>query len=109
MKILAIPEVTEYMEGLVPILYEKGYFSYKKTAREYVKDLYDDIKTNLPTRIHKPAPPYFDQYGKGMYYATFKKNRNTTWYVFFTRYLKNGEKIYLIRYINNNHVIAQYL
>jgi hypothetical protein len=109
MKVLAIPEVTEYMENLIPILYEKGYFSYKETARAYVKDLYDDIKTNLPTRIHKPAPLHFAQYGKGMYYAAFRKNRNTTWYVFFTKYLENEEIIYLVRYINNNHAIAQYL
>ena len=109
MKVLAIPEVTSYIESLVPILYEKGYFSFKETAQKYVKDLYDDIRTNLPRYVHKSAPPYFDKYGKGMYYAAFRKNRQTVWYAFFTKYLDNGETIYLIRYLNNNHLIAKYL
>lgn len=40
-------------------------------------------------------------------YATFRKSRNTQWYVFFNIYRQNGETIYLIRYISNNHVNAQ--
>jgi len=109
MKVLALPEVTDYIESLVPILYEKGYFIYKETARKYVKDLYDDIKTNLPIHLHKPAPPYFNRYGKGMYYAAFRKSKNTIWYAFFNKYQDDGETIYLIRYISNNHLIAKYL
>ena len=38
MKVTAIPEILEYIENLVQILYEKGYFSYKENARKYVKD-----------------------------------------------------------------------
>lgn len=48
-------------------------------------------------------------YGKDLYYATFKKNKHTQWYVFFNVYEKKEETIYLVRYISNNHVISQYL
>ena len=109
MTVTFIPEVQEFLDELVPILYENGYFSYEEDAQEYVDDLVDDIMDNLPTKSHKQAPPHFDKYGTGMYYASFKKNKKTTWYAFFTKYLVNGETIYLVRYINNNHIIAQYL
>ena len=109
MNVLFLPEVFEYFERLALILYEKGYFGFKETARKYVIELVTDIKTNLPTKPHKPAPAYFDKYGKTMEYASFRKNKNTTWYAFFTIYLENDEEIYLVRYIANNHVIAQYL
>jgi len=109
MKVLAKRKVLEYIESLVPILYEKGYFSFEDAARKYVKELYDDIRTNLPICLHKPVPKYFDKYGKNMKYAVFKKNKNTSWYVFFTKYRENEETIYLIRYIGNNHTIAQHL
>ena len=109
MTVIFLPEIQDYLDGLVPILYENGYFSFESSAIKYVVDLIDDIKANIPTKRHKPAPPYFDRYGKGMYYASFTKNKRTTWYAFFTKYLVNSETIYLVCYINNNHMIAQYL
>ena len=109
MSVIFLPEIQEYFDELEIILYEKGYFSYEEDAKQYADDLFFDIKTNLPTKLHKPAKHYFDKYGTGMYYASFRVNRNTTWYPFFTKYLVNGETIYLVRYINNNHMIAQYL
>ena len=60
-------------------------------------------------RVSKDAPVYFNRYGEGMMYSSFWKNRNTQWYVFFSKYKEKGEIIYLVRYISNNHVIAQYL
>ena len=109
MKVIAIPKVYEYLENLITILYEKRYFGFKNVARKYVIDLFSDIETTLPIKSKKPAPKYFDKYGKNMKYASFRKNKHTTWYVFFKIYNKNGETIYLIRYISNNHVIAQHL
>ena len=108
MKVLVIPEVAQYVESLIPVLYEKGYFVFKETAKKYMDDLYDDILTTLPIRLHKPAPKYFDKYGKDMEYAVFKKNKRTTWYVFFRIYQNYGEDIYQVRYIANNHTVAQY-
>ena len=87
MRVLAIPEVIDYMEELTTILYEKEYFGFSEHAHNYVDDLIDDIKTNLPKKINKPAPKHFQRYGTKLQYASFKKNRRTTWYVFlkFTR------------------------
>ena len=109
MKVIFLPKVQDYLDGLIPILYEKGYFGFEDTTINYVDGLIDDIKANLPIHLHKPAPKYFDQYGKNMYYAAFRKNRQTVWYVFFSKYNENGDTIYLVRYIANNHTVAQYL
>jgi len=109
MKVVAIPEVVEYLESLIPILHEKGYFGFRETAKKYVDELYNDIENTLPDRLSKPAPEYFDKYGTGMEYASFKKNKRTTWYVFFEIYEISGEIIYLVRYIANNHTVLQYL
>jgi len=109
MKVIALPEVEKYLQNLITILYKKGYFGFEESAQKYVADLYDDIETNLPICLHRPAPIYFNKYGKNMEYAVFKRNRQTHWYVFFRVYRKNGEEIYQIRYIGNNHTIAQYL
>ena len=109
MNVLFLPEVFEYFESLVLILYEKGYFGLKETAQKYVIDLVTDIKTNLPTKQHRTAPLIFKQYGDNMDYAGFRKNKNTTWYVFFETYDVNGATFYLVRYIANNHTVAQYL
>jgi len=109
MKVIALRSVIKYMNDLVVILYEKEYFGFKESAKKYVDDLLDDITTNLPAQLRKPAPKYFDKYGKDMYYAVFRKSKNTHWYVFFKINWEKGEEIYKIRYISNNHVIAQYL
>ncbi len=109
MNVIVLPEVQDYLDSLVPILYEKGYFGFEEAAERYVHEILDDIRSGLPTHLHKPAPPHFDQYGKGMWYASFRRNRATTWYVFFTRYNDGGNTVYLVRYIANNHTAAQYL
>ena len=109
MNVYAIPDVIKYLENLVDILYEKEYFSYQHTSEVYVAELFDDIITNLPDKRHRPAPSHYEKYGKGLYYASFKKNRRTTWYAFFTKYEENGEIIYLVRYIGNNHTEAHHL
>ena len=109
MKVLVTSEVQAYMKRLVCILYENGYFSYEDDARKYVTDLYDDIKNNLPSKQHKPAPPFYNKYGKDLYYAVFKKNRRTSYYAFFSKYSDHGQIVYLVCYIGNNHTDAQHL
>ena len=66
-------------------------------------------KQNCIQNYYKDAPEYFEKYGKNMKYAGFTKNKRTTWYVFFTKYWENDEEIYLVRYIANNHTVAQHL
>jgi hypothetical protein len=109
MNVYTTSAVKKYLNDLVAILYEREYFGFEDAAIKYVKELVYDIKTYLPTKQHSLAPKYFDKYGKNMYYASFRKNKQTTWYAFFNKYKKNEEIIYLIRYIANNHTVAQYL
>ena len=108
MKVAILPEVFDYFENLMEILYQKEYFGFRESARAYVIELLDDIKTNLPTRLHKAAPEHFDRYGKNMRYAAFRKNKHTTWYACFTKYKENGDTTLLVRYITNNHLAAQH-
>ena len=110
MKVLFLPEIQEYFDKLEIILYEKGYFSYEDTAKKYVDELIDDIIANLPAKLKKQAPKYFtDLYGDGLYYAVFQKSKHTQWYVFFRMYFENGEQYYQVRFIANNHTVAQHL
>ena len=109
MNVLFTSDVLAYFEDLVIILYEKEYFVFLDSSERYVEYLVDDIKTNLPTKPHRPAPRYFDRYGQNMEYAVFKKSKRTQWYVFFRVYRENDEDFYQVRYIANNHTVAQYL
>lgn len=109
MKVLFLPDVRLYFRELESILFQQEYFSYEETAIRYVRELITDIQNSLPDRQRRPAPAYFDRFGKNMFYAVFRKSKQTQWYAFFTMYENNGEIIYLVRYISNNHVIAQLL
>jgi hypothetical protein len=109
MKVLFSPSVRLYFQELADLLFEKEYFGFEDAAVGYVRELIYEIRDTLPNRLKYPAPTCFDRYGKNMYYAVFKKNKNTQWYAFFTIYAENGETIYLVRYINNNHMIAHLL
>ena len=109
MKVVVLPEVVDYLLELSEILYEKEYFGFEKTAILYTNALFDALKYELPKKIHKKAPDYFEKYGAKMYYAMFKRNKNTSWYAFFNIFQHDGEVTFFIRYISNNHMIAQYL
>ena len=110
MNVWALPEVIEELETLIDVLYEKGYFSFEQASVNYVVELFEDIRTTLPSRMKKRAPKHFeDLYGKGLYYAVFPKSKRTQWYVFFRTYKKNEELYYQVRNISNNHTVAQYL
>lgn len=109
MKVLYLPIVRIYLQELSQILYEKDYFAYIETAENYVKELLDSIAKTLPSSPSKLAPDYFKRYGKNLFYVTLRKSKTTQWYVFYNVYQTNGETIFLVRYISNNHVSAQYL
>jgi len=109
MKIIYFKKVRVYFENLLPKLHDLGYFSYIEIAKKYVDEIFTEIDKQLLTQIHRPAPVHFEKYGKGMKYIVIRKNKRTHWYVFFKTIQKDGETIYKVRYIANNHVIAQYL
>jgi len=109
MKVRILPEVLNYLDEIVIALYKKEYFGFKESSKKYVRELFLNIKTTLPLRLHKPAPKHFERYGKDLYYTSFKKNYRTTWYAFFTKHQQNEDIFYLVRYISNNHVVGQFL
>jgi hypothetical protein len=80
-----------------------------ESSEKYIEELFESIKDTLPHRQKKKAPAYFNKYGRDMYYCSFRKNKQTQWYVFFQIYEDKGEVIYLVRYISNNHMISKYL
>ena len=47
-KVIALPEVREYLSELIRILYEKEYFGFEESAQRYVEELGADIRHNLP-------------------------------------------------------------
>ena len=108
MKVLFLPEVRKYLKEVSIILYENDYFGFLDSAEKYVDELFNDILTTLPLRQKHPAPEYFSKYGEKLLYSVFKKSKTTKWYVFFNIYKDNEDIIYLVRYINNNHVVAKY-
>ena len=71
----------------------------------YVEELIADIQQNIHSKLKKKAPVFFERYGKDMYYITYQRNSNTTWYIFFSVI---GDT-YFIKYITNNHVSGQYI
>lgn len=109
MKVLFSPKVRFYFQDLTDVLFEKEYFGFEESAVLYVRKLIMEIEETLPICYKKVAPAYFNRYGKDMYYSIFWKSKTTQWYAFFTIHQLNGETIYFVRYISNNHMIAQYL
>ena len=108
-KVLFLPEVVEQFLELAEVLYSKGYLGFKDIAIEYAEQLFKDIQLTLPLKVKKNAPSHFEKYGAGLLYSSFQKNHHTTWYVFYSIHEKDGEIIYLVRYLGNNHVIAHHL
>ena len=100
---------TRSYKDLITILHKKGYFGFEYYAINYVNELIEEITSNLPTSISRAAPKHFEIYGDNLRYTGFKRNRNTTWYVFFETYEENEEITYLICHVENNHTCAQYL
>ena len=109
MKVLFSPLVRSCFQEMEEILYEKEYFGFEDSAIQYVRELIFEIRDTLPMCRKKPAPTYFNKFGKNLYYSRFRKNKATQWYVFFTIYSVNGEDVYLVQYLSNNHVISKYL
>ena len=107
--VLFLPEVVKQFLELAEILYDKGYLGFKDSAINYSEQLFKDIQTYLPLKVKKDAPSYFKRYGNVLFYSSFSRNKNTTWYVFYSIHEENGKIIFLVRYLGNNHIIAHHL
>jgi len=103
MKILFSADVEDYLFNLIETLYQKNYFSFYENAEQYVFELINDIQQNIPIKTKHISPPRFRKYGT--HYIIYRPNNHTTWYMFF----KFKKDKFLIKYITNNHVSAQYI
>ncbi|MDR0830532.1 MAG: hypothetical protein LBN95_10560 [Prevotellaceae bacterium] len=95
-------DVEEFLDEFMLILFEKGYFGFPDSAKEYKDKLTFYIEKYIGIVNGKDAPDYFSRYGKKLQYITYQPNNNTTWYILFQQF----ENIFLVRYITNNHVPA---
>lgn len=93
-QIKIFPYVEEALELLVVKLYEKEYFGFIQSAKDYVDAIVDFMFT-IPQLKHKSThnPRY------GAYYCTYKHNSKTSWYISFDI---EGD-LYNIKTIVNNH------
>lgn len=90
-------EVIDFLENLVEILFEKGYFRFEESAQIYVSKIYDFIEFELTKFPHKQTPNKLLRFGSK--YAFYKANDRTTWYIFFE---SKGNR-YVVTHITNNH------
>jgi len=104
-KIVYAQEVEQFLDELLIVLFEKGYFGFPDSAKSYVDKLLGYVKQYIGLLPAREAPQYFSRYAKNMKYITYRANQSTEWYVFY----QQSDNIFLIRYITNNHVAAQYL
>ena len=71
MKVLFLPEVVNQFLELAQVLYNEGYLGFKDAAIAYSEQLFRDIQTNLPLKVRKGAPAYFEGYGTDLFYSAF--------------------------------------
>jgi hypothetical protein len=88
-----------FLDELMDILIEKEYFSYYEYSAQYIEDLVLYIEKNIDLRQHKKAPCYFSKYGDELFYITYQRNKQTTWYILFQKAGQN----FFVRHITNNH------
>jgi hemerythrin-like domain-containing protein len=94
MELIIDPLVTRKQVALLKELIEKGYFSTDKAALSYAQNIRDFIYS-LPDKAHHKTKDN----SQGQYYASYKANKHTTWYVLFDI----TKDHYQIRNIINNH------
>ena len=92
-------DVLLFLDELMDILIDKGYFSFYERSVEYVEDLVYYVKKYINLQPHRKAPAYFSKYGNNLFYITYPKSKRTTWYILFQK----TEQHFFIRHITNNH------
>jgi hypothetical protein len=90
---------------LIDILYQKEYFGYLDEAKEYVSEIEQYFKTEIP-KLHrlglsKKAMSYFEKYGNNLFFAAYRRTTTrTVWYAFYEVF---DEKYFKVVHIINNH------
>ncbi|MFY8186505.1 MAG: hypothetical protein ACOVLC_00975 [Flavobacterium sp.] len=96
-KIIISKEVVDDLNQLVKTLFYEDYFTFESSAQMYVSHIYDFLEFDLISFPHKSTPKNLKKLGS--YYAFYKPNSSTTWFVFFEKY----ESEIFIKYLTNNH------
>jgi hypothetical protein len=99
MQIIIEPQVKEKLNALVRTLLQEGYYATEAAAYAYAQAIIDFIFT-LPRRTARKTKDK----RHGEFYATYKANRHTTWYVTFDV----QDDIYLVRNVLNRRLSKVY-
>ena len=87
--------VDQKLDQLFDVLLEEDYFSERSNALQYCNNIRAFIKS-LPDQKH-----YLTSNNQwGTYYALYKANRRTTWFIIFDNI---DDELLLVRNIFNNH------
>ncbi len=97
-KVKYLPEIENLINDLSNLLFQREYFSYYEYALNYVDKLTFFIEKEMVDFPHKLSPYPLNKFGT--YYAFYKPNNRTTWYIFFEK----NKNHYLITHISNNHI-----
>lgn len=95
--VLISDDVTQYLEDLVLILRDEGYFNFIEEAELYVFDIFAAIPIAIQSQPHKLSPTSLTKFGD--LYVTYNSSGRTTWYIFFSVY--GGRAI--VEFVTNNH------
>ena len=95
MQVVVKPLVIQKLDELFIALLEKGYFADISNAKAYRKQLEDFVHL-LPQHKHRCTK----NKRWGEFYATYRANRRTSWYITFDTFEGIG---YIVRNIFNNH------
>jgi hypothetical protein len=70
-------EVDLFLNELLILLFEKGYFAFPDSAKQYVDKLISYIEQNIGVYAGKEASAYFSHYGQNLKYITYRANKIT--------------------------------
>jgi hypothetical protein len=103
-QVIYAKEVEIFLDELLILLFEKGYFGFPEFAKQYVDNLTHYAEQHVGILSGKEAPEYFYRFGQNMRYIIYRANKTTQWYIFY----QQRDTVFLVRHITNNHVAGQY-
>lgn len=62
-EILVRPNVVEFLDELIQILYQRNYFGFRESAEEYVSNIYASIPILIHNQLYKKSPNELAKYG----------------------------------------------
>jgi hypothetical protein len=103
-EIIFSKDVEIFLDELLIVLFEKGYFGFPDKAKSYIDRMILYAEQYIGLLPGKNAPSYFSRYGYHLKYIIYHATLTTSWYIFY----QERSNVFLIRHITNNHVAAQH-